>query len=148
MILTHPSYGNVETACLHFMNEMDMKGIRPTKIVALSRGGLILGVILSHNLHVPMIPVQYSSKIGKGDDRNHVNELPNLIGQVVLVVDDIADSGHTLDEVVKHFSDTGSNVFSAAMYWKEGSVITPTMHWHELPTDAPFIHFPWEKNLR
>lgn len=146
--LTHPTYGNVETACASFIQQLDAKGIRPTKIVALSRGGLMLGVILSHNLSVPMVPVQYSSKAGRGDDRNHENTLPIITNENILVVDDIADSGHSLNEVVNFYLDsTGNRVFSAAMYLKEGSVITPTVFWHELKKDGPFIHFPWERQL-
>lgn len=147
--LTHPTYGNIETACVHIINELDKQGIRPTKIVALSRGGLMLGVILSHNLNVPMVPVQYSSKAGKGDDKNHTNQLPEIQDEDILVVDDIADSGHSLAEVCKFYEtfENANNVFSASMYLKEGSVHTPTVHWHHLEKDGPFIHFPWERHL-
>lgn len=152
--LTHPTYGNIETACVHIINELDSKGIRPSKIVALSRGGLMLGVILSHNLNVPMIPVQYSSKAGKGDDRNHDNELPEIYDEVILVVDDIADSGHSLEEVCNFYRNGNgllgafsNQVFSASMYLKEGSVHSPTVHWHHLKKAGPFIHFPWERRL-
>lgn len=154
IVLTHPTYGNIETACVSFIQQLDAKGIRPTKIVALSRGGLMLGVILSHNLSVPMTPVQYSSKHGKGDDKNHTNELPEIYDEVILVVDDIADSGHSLEEVCKFYRDgegvlgkLSNEVYSASMYLKEGSVHTPTVHWHHLKKDGPFIHFPWERHL-
>lgn len=153
IVLTHPTYGNIETACVSFIQQLDVKGIRPTKVVALSRGGLMLGVILSHNLSVPMVPVQYSSKAGKGDDKNHTNQLPEISDEVILVVDDIADSGHSLEEVCNHFKHGdntgcyGNEVYSASMYLKEGSVHTPTVHWHDLKKDGPFIHFPWERHL-
>lgn len=149
IVLTHPTYGNIETACVSFIRQLDAKGIRPTKIVALSRGGLMLGVILSHNLSVPMIPVQYSSKHGKGDDKNHVNQLPEILDETILVVDDIADSGHSLQEVCDFYSVPTQNneVFSASMYLKEGSVHYPTVYWHNLTKDGPFIHFPWERHL-
>lgn len=153
IVLTHPTYGNIETACVSFIQQLDAKGIRPTKVVALSRGGLMLGVILSHNLSVPMVPVQYSSKAGKGDDKNHTNELPEIYDEVILVVDDIADSGHSLEEVCKFYRGSGdlgefkNEVFSASMYLKEGSVHSPTVHWHDLKKDGPFIHFPWERHL-
>lgn len=149
IVLTHPTYGNIETACVSFIQQLDAKGIRPTKIVALSRGGLMLGVILSHNLSVPMVPVQYSSKAGKGDDKNHTNQLPEIVDETILVVDDIADSGHSLQEVCDFYNVPTQNneVFSASMYLKEGSVHTPTVHWHDLKKDGPFIHFPWERHL-
>lgn len=149
IVLTHPTYGNIETACVSIIQQLDAKGIRPTKIVALSRGGLMLGVILSHNLSVPMVPVQYSSKAGKGDDKNHTNQLPEILDETILVVDDIADSGHSLQEVCDFYSVPTQNneVFSASMYLKEGSVHTPTVHWHDLKKDGPFIHFPWERHL-
>lgn len=153
IVLTHPTYGNIETACVSIIQQLDAKGIRPTKIVALSRGGLMLGVILSHNLSVPMVPVQYSSKHGKGDDKNHTNQLPIIENETILVVDDIADSGHSLQEVCGFYKNGtdqvgfGNEIYSAAMYLKEGSVHTPTVFWHNLKKDGPFIHFPWERHL-
>lgn len=142
-ILTHPSFENVKQAARHIINKLDEDGFRPDRIVALARGGAILGVVLSHKLNVPVTIVAYSSKKGKGDDRNHDNQLPTLDAEKVLIVDDLTDSGHSMAEVVDFYIDA-HEVKSATMYAKEGAIHQSDYFWHWLPKNSPFIHFPWE----
>ncbi len=142
-ILTHPSFENVKQAARHIVHEMDKEGFRPNRIIALARGGAVLGVVLSHRLNVPVTIVAYSSKKGKGDDRNHDNQLPTVDEDNVLIVDDLTDSGHSMAEVA-HFYQDRSNVRTATMYAKEDAAIQSDYFWHWLPKHSPFIHFPWE----
>lgn len=146
-VLTHPSFENVKQAAHHIVNKLDDDGYRPDRIVALARGGAIIGVVLSHMLNVPVTIVAYSSKKGKGDDRNHDNQLPSIDGEKLLIVDDLTDSGHSMAEVVQVYANSGEpnhQVKSATMYAKEGAVIQSDYYWHWLPKNSPFIHFPWE----
>lgn len=148
-VLTHPSFENVKQAAQHIVNKLDDDGFRPDRIVALARGGAILGVVLSHKLNVPVTIVAYSSKKGKGDDRNHDNDLPYIDDEKLLIVDDLTDSGHSMSEVVAVYTKVDSDdvvhqVKSATMYAKEGAVIQSDYYWHWLSKNAPFIHFPWE----
>lgn len=92
-------------------------------IYALPRGGLLLGVMLSHNLDLPLIVD--SSKIS---DRT-------------LIVDDISDSGNT---VKKLLNDKECDV--AALYERKGSVYKPEYVYKILNQDKWLI-FPWEKKL-
>lgn len=145
-ILTHPSFENVKQAAQCIVNKMDEEGFRPNRIVALARGGAVLGVVLSHKLNVPVTIVSYSSKKGKGDDRNHDNALPEIDGENVLIVDDLTDSGHSMAEVSAWYSTDDRSVRTATMYAKEGAVFQSNYFWHWLPKNSPFIHFPWEVN--
>ena len=65
-------------------------------------------------------------------------------GSHILIVDDIADSGHTLKEVAESYLQHGCIVTTAVLYSKEGSAITPDIVWQSIPHDAPWIIFPWE----
>lgn len=146
-VLTHPSFENVKQAAQHIVNKLDDDGFRPDRIVALARGGAILGVVLSHKLNVPVTIVAYSSKKGKGDDRNHDNDLPSIEDEKLLIVDDLTDSGHSMSEVVQlyaNYAEGKHQIKSATMYAKEGAVIQSDYYWHWLSKNAPFIHFPWE----
>lgn len=148
-VLTHPSFENVKQAAHHIVNKLDEDGYRPDRIVALARGGAIIGVVLSHMLNVPVTIVAYSSKKGKGDDRNHDNSLPFIEDEKLLIVDDLTDSGHSMGEVVAKYTSVDSDevvhqVKAATMYAKEGAVFQSDYFWHYLPKNAPFIHFPWE----
>ena len=142
-ILTHPDWHHIEKACGFFAREI-VRHQKMDAIVGLTRGGLIPATILSHMLDLPMVPVNYSAKDGRGDNRNHNNMLPYVEGKQVLIVDDICDSGKTMDDVNYHYTEHGYDVFTAAIYYKQGAVFKPTFYWEKIPEDAPWIIFPWE----
>lgn len=149
--LTHPTYDDIDRACNVITQQILKMGAAfyPTTIVALSRGGLLPGVIISHlleNLEITntVVPVVYSSKIGKGDNKNHTNILPPLPTMNVLVVDDITDGGRTLQEVTTFYRQQGYIVRSAVLYYKESSVHVPTFYWQKIPANSPWIVFPFE----
>lgn len=155
-VMTHPTYDEIHGACVHLVHQMlgDEKfGTEiPDTIIALSRGGLIPGVILSHELialnkTVVVYPLAYSSNHGNGDNRNHQNRLPELDSNNILIVDDICDSGHTMKEVQEFYSarPRGRRVVrTATLYYKESAVHLPTYFVTQIPADSPWIVFPWE----
>lgn len=143
--ITSPCYDELHTAAITMVREARTHGWIDA-IVAPSRGGLLFGVIASHKLNVPLIPVNYSSTAGAGDDKNHNNLLPTLPTNVktVLLVDDIVDSGKTMLEIVEHYTEMGINVITAAFHYKEGAVMQPTVYYWMIPADSEFITYPYE----
>ena len=97
-------------------------------IYGLPRGGLIPAVMLSHQLGIPMV---------KGD-----------IGPNTLIVDDICDSGETLDKFVKKYQTLYSfpfNLKTAVLHYKpHTSCFAPTFHSEEWNKDV-WLVYPWEK---
>lgn len=84
-------------------------------IIAISRGGLIPATFLSHNLKIRDVYV-VSSKLYSGGEQNsegweiEASQLHALVkkykkGSKVLIVDDIADSGDTLDMIIRILKD-------------------------------------------
>lgn len=140
----NPSYFDLDRACAVIANRLLRSGVNPDRIVGLTRGGLIPAVVLSHILETPMVPVSYSSLRGKGEYRAHENQLPEIEGRLILLVDDICDSGHTLREVHDYYERKNYEVVSAALYYKRGAVYEPTHYWQTIPADAPWVTFPWE----
>lgn len=139
----NPDWKDIEIFIHGLKRNVDEANFKPDYIIGLTRGGLIPATMLSHLLDVPMIAIQYSSVDGAGDNKNHDNELPDIKGKSLLIVDDIADSGKTLEEVCTHFAPF--NVLqSAVLYHKESSVFTPSFCALLIPEDAPFVYFPWE----
>ena len=147
-VLTHPTYNQIHNACHEFINVQARRFLLDSNdiIVGLTRGGLIPAAILSHTMNIPMVPVSYSSKTGKGDNKNHRNELPELPASRILLVDDICDSGTTLHQVFYHYEARGYEVHTVALYYKEleDGPIVPDIYWQKIPEDAPWIIFPWE----
>ena len=97
-------------------------------LYGLQRGGLIPAVMLSHQLGIPMV---------KGD-----------IGPDTLIVDDICDSGETLDKFVKKYQTLYSfpfNLKTAVLHYKpHTSCFEPTFH-SDLYLSDSWLVYPWEK---
>lgn len=89
-------------------------------ITGISRGGLIPGVILSHELGIPFCPLV-------------IDPMMILSGTGRLVVDDLVDSGATLSSCLSDI---------AVLYRKPTSEVEPT-YWVE-ETDR-WVVFPYEK---
>ncbi len=97
-------------------------------IYGLQRGGLIPAVMLSHQLGIPM---------AKGD-----------IGPDTLIIDDICDSGITLDDYFKRYQNEFSFPFelkTACLHYKpHTSIFEPTIYAEKWEKDD-WIVYPWEK---
>lgn len=89
-------------------------------IYAIPRGGLVIGVWLSHRLNIPLV-----------SDHNSLS----YIAGPILVVDDIADTGKTLLKYQQ------SRYKLATLYYKKRSIVKP--HFYAEETEN-WIVFPWE----
>lgn len=142
-----PSYDNLHNAAITMVREARSHGWI-SGVIAPARGGLFFGVIASHKLNVPLHVINYSSKKGAGDDKNHSNVLPELglvDGHTYLLVDDICDSGNTLTEIADHYVSTaGIRIVTAVFHHKEGSCFDPEIYYWRIPKNSEFIEYPYE----
>lgn len=143
--ITHPSYDHLHHAAIQMVTEARGLGWIDA-VLAPSRGGLLFGVVASHKLNVPLIPICYSSKQGAGDDKNHDNILPILSPNIktVLLVDDIIDSGLTIKEIVDHYTLQNVRVITAVYHYKDGAAYHPDLYYWRIPSDSEFIIYPYE----
>jgi hypoxanthine phosphoribosyltransferase len=142
--ITNPSYDQLHSAAITMVREARTLGWLDC-VIAPARGGLLHGVIASHKLNVPLVTIHYSSKHGKGDDKNHKNDLPDLSEYKTLYLcEDICDSGFTLKELVEHYTSKGHKVITSVFHYKEGAVYHPDLYFWRVPADSEFINMPWE----
>jgi uncharacterized protein len=111
-------------------------------ILGLSRGGLVPSVYLSHKLNLPLIPVQWST-------RDHGKKiLPNLVdGHRYLIVDDICDSGETLESLYDVLLREYSCEYVDAVLWQNTSAPFQCDYYAreiDRNTDDRWIVFDWE----
>lgn len=81
------------------------------------------------------------------DIEKHITMSCGSLAGRVLLVDDLVDSGVTLDKVLHHLRENYSpvtEVKSAVIWWKECSTIKPDFYVDHLPTN-PSIHQPFEE---
>jgi hypoxanthine phosphoribosyltransferase len=118
---------------------------KPDQIVAIARGGLTLGHLLSDLLRIPIsiITIQSYTDIQKQGELKIIGRLQSPIkGKCILVVDDVADSGKTLVRAKKYLSRfRPSAMVTATLFYKPRSIVKPD---HVATTTTKWILFPYE----
>jgi len=128
-------------------HEVLASGFEPEVVVAIARGGLLLAGSISYALGIKScgaLNVEFYTGIGEKLPDPIV--LPPLLdesslnGKRVLLVDDVSDSGRTLDMVVQLLKASGADVRSIVLYTKPGTMHEPDYTWRRTPL---WITFPW-----
>lgn len=114
------------------------RGQKITKIIGITRGGLIPAVKLSHRLNIPMDTLCWQSKDGENNKQLYkiIKMAVEEDMETILFIDDICDSGLTIEEI----SEFAQNI-------RFTTLLTKT----QLPEFSPkiigdeWVVFPWEK---
>lgn len=119
----------------------------PDWVVAIARGGLLIGGAVAYALslkNIGVVNVEFYTDI---DERLEVPvmlppalNLSDLANQRLLIVDDVADTGETLQLVVDTCRPVVAEIRSMVLYEKPRSIISPDFVWKS--TDD-WINFPW-----
>jgi len=109
------SWDDVENAVNDLCNKIRFDQINIDSVHGIARGGLIPAVLISHKLGLPYV---------------------QAVGKNTLVVDDICDTGVTLEK--------GPGVYTAVLHYKpHTSCFQPTM-WSEIHEGDEWLIYPWE----
>jgi hypoxanthine phosphoribosyltransferase len=150
------TYDDVHECCKIMLRKH--QGVKFDAVMAVVRGGLIPGVIISHALNIPLVTMDIKCINSAGDNINqHIDYLPELNNySSILIVEDIVDSGAVLSKAIKlvnyHYPDI--DFAAQAIHYKDtehnrehimnnnhllffSSAIT-------IPEKSPFINYPWE----
>lgn len=115
------------------------------EIVAISRGGLTLGHLLTDFLRVPIstISIQSYTDIQTRGEIKILAKLQTPIrGKHIMVVDDVADSGKTLLRAVRYLKKCGPrDVTTVTMFYKPHSTFRPDYFARQT---KKWILFPYE----
>lgn len=131
-----------------------MSGWRFDQVLCIARGGLRPGDIFSRIFKVPLAILStssYRSENGMVRDQldigQHITTPTGSLSGKVLLIDDMVDSGITMDAVKNYLSQYFSHVTevrSAVIWWKASSIIRPDYHVTYLAGN-PWIHQPFEE---
>jgi hypoxanthine phosphoribosyltransferase len=86
--------------------QMHRDNWKPDYIVGLTRGGLIPAVYLSHYLNVPMETLKVSLRDNADTETNCWMSEDAFNGKNILIVDDINDTGATLDWIINDWQSS------------------------------------------
>ncbi|MEI6406001.1 MAG: phosphoribosyltransferase family protein [Actinomycetes bacterium] len=143
-ILTYEQFG---IATRELAQVIADSGFHPDIILSIARGGFFLGAGLGYALGVKnsfTISVEFYTGIGERLPMPVVlPPVPNRIdlrGARVLIADDVADSGETLQLVQDFCEGFVLEAKCVVLYEKPGTIIKPDFSWRI--TDK-WIDFPW-----
>lgn len=124
------------------------------QVLCLARGGLRPGDIFSRIFDVPLAILSTSSYReevgtvqGALDIAKHITMTKGSLSGKVLLLDDLVDSGVTLEKVQKHLKEnfpSVTEVRSAVIWCKACSSVRPDYFVQYLPNN-PWIHQPFEE---
>jgi uncharacterized protein len=133
---------------------IDQSGWSFNQILCLARGGLRVGDVLSRIYRQPLAILATSSYGGtQGQEQHSLTISHDLtmaaphLGERVLLVDDLVDSGITLEQTLvwlEHKYGTEiEEVRTAVLWYKACSIVQPTYYVDYL-AENPWIHQPFE----
>src|SRR4030088_844673 len=149
----HVSMSEYHTLGESLALQVHESGWRFNQIICIARGGLRVGDVLSRIFELPLAILSTHSYAADGGTTRgeliiaeHMTMTAPRLGDRVLLVDDMVDSGHTLAAVSKelplrfpHIAD----LRTAVVWYKGCSVFKPDYYVDYLP-DSPWIHQPFE----
>jgi uncharacterized protein len=143
-ILTWELFG---TATRELAKTIGSDGYRPDIVLAIARGGLFVAGALGYSLDVKnlhVINVEFYTGVDERLDMPvvlpPVPEPVDIAGARVLIADDVADTGATLELVTTFCAAHVAEVRSAVVYEKPRTSVRADYVWRR--TDR-WIDFPW-----
>ena len=122
-------------------------GYQPDMVLAIARGGLLIGGAIGYALSIKNVYTMNVEFYTGVDERLDVPRIlppaPDFVDLShgkILVVDDVADTGHTLASVQEFCSGKVAEVRTGVLYEKSHSVVKCDYVWKR--TDH-WINFPW-----
>ncbi|MDH3296218.1 MAG: phosphoribosyltransferase [Acidimicrobiia bacterium] len=135
------------SAVRELAQEVADSGFQPDLILAIARGGLFVAGSLGYALGVKNLYVMNLEFYTGVDERLDVPVmLPpyldkfDLTDAKILIADDVADTGHTLNVVHEFCQEVVAESRTAVLYEKSQSLVKCDFIWKR--TDA-WINFPW-----
>jgi hypoxanthine phosphoribosyltransferase len=132
---------------LELVEKVLKSGYKPDAIIGVSRGGLVPLRIFSdeyEGIEIGVIRVAFYEDVKKTGSEPRILQDVNveITGRRILVVDDVADTGKSLEMVRKHLREKGaSDVKIATVYYKPWSILKPDYY---VKKTEKWIIFPHE----
>jgi hypoxanthine phosphoribosyltransferase len=150
----HVTWDHYHSLIEKLAKQIDDSGWQFNSLICIARGGLRVGDVLSRIFDMPLAIISTSSYTEKaGTIRGELMIADQMtiasgkLGDRVLLVDDLVDSGVTLEAVTRTLPQRYPQVAAlrtAVLWYKACSVFKPDYFVEFLP-DNPWIHQPFEK---
>lgn len=124
--------------------QLRVSALNFTKVIGIERGGIPLATTLSKFLEIPLIKVCISYYDGQQRRESPIIKMKGIVlssEDVVLIVDDLVDTGSTIETLTRTLEELGIPYKTAVFYRKPHSIIRPDFF---VETTDKWVVFPWE----
>jgi len=156
------SWRDVERQTQEILRQLQRDAWRPDYVVGLTRGGLVPANLISQYLEVPMETLKVSLRDDNSQPESNLWMAEDAFeGKCILIVDDINDSGATLNWIKQDWSSSclgghpqwddiwSNNVRVAVLVDNEASTSKLTVSYNAVDLNKAqedcWIVFPWEE---
>lgn len=144
------TWEDVEKMTDKIADDIMVSGFVPDRIIGITAGGLIPLYFLSIKLGLrrSILTVSVSSYDKQKRKEFEVMYLPqiDMVGERVLLVDEFADSGNTLEKMSKIIKDRyGVSQIKTATIALDRQKCRHAPDYHAFASEGEFVVFPWEK---
>ncbi|MGD6805708.1 MAG: phosphoribosyltransferase [Candidatus Bathyarchaeia archaeon] len=142
-----PTWNQIYDMLLSQTRKIQVFPYKVDVVVAVARGGLVPGRILADLLETPQLStmqIEFYIGIGEAMSEPRLKQplTVSVVGKRVLLVDDIVDSGRSLELAKTHLQAQGAaEVKTAVLYYKLQSAEKPDFY--EKSTSS-WVIFPWD----
>ena len=140
------NWDNYQDDFMSVVYAIEKSGIKYDLVVGIANGGLVPGVHVANAINSSFAVLQWSNTVGRVRDISNPHIRAALDkGQKILVVDDICDSGITLDDVTSVYKGVDTAVLIYNNINKRN--FAPTYYgWEINRNDIPYwFEFWWER---
>ncbi len=131
------------TCISQFCEKLELE-TKPELVLAVHRGGLPIGVKLSHLLKLPLEIVYTSRYHGISEKSTCTLSKKKKYGEILLV-DDISDEGVSLDHIVKYLKKQYKiDKITTLTYCIKNSTLFVPDYYCQKYGDDTWVIFPWE----
>ena len=142
-----PSWEEIHNDVINISNNILKSGFKPDVIVAVARGGWVVGRLISDILNiknVANIRIEFYSDISETIEKPIISQPISVDpkNKKILLCDDVSDTGKSLSAAVEHLNEKNAKMIKVAcLHKKPWSILTPDYYSKE--TDK-WVIYPWE----
>ncbi len=142
-----PTWNQVYAMLLCQVQKIQSDGYKPDIIVGIARGGIVPSRILSDLLEtrdLTAIQIEYYEGINQTKEEPSLKQCLNLqlTDKKVLLVDDVSDTGNSLQLAKNHLKQNGAKEIKIATLYTKPTSITKPDYYEKLTIN--WIVFPWD----
>jgi uncharacterized protein len=141
------SWTDIEESILGIAAKIEQDKWKPDIIIGIANGGSIPATLLSKAMNIPCKIVTVQLRDGTVQEQVDIQGLYRIYGMNILIVDEINDTGETLDWIIDNWDISDEewryNTKIAVLTSKETSRVTPDYSFW-LVDEPTWYSYPWE----